>query len=221
MCNRYVYKAKGPELATYFDVSTPTVHAEIFNEANYNVAPRNLVPVLIGSAFKALTWGFKVPKGIVLNARSETITEIRLFAQSIKERRCIIPASGFYEWQRVAGQRPQPYYFSPTEPNGLFAFAGIWRGDECCIVTTNANGVVGAIHDRMPVILWPGKYRTWLAAATPLESVLSMLHLSPDAWIRGWPVDKAVNKVSAKGPQLMERAKGLVEQADFLDDIGD
>lgn len=116
-------------------------------------------------------------------ARSETAAEKPAFRQAFKQRRCIIPADGFYEWQR-RGEGKQPFFFRMRDDR-LFGFVGLWErwqgeGGEvinsCAILTTEANEVLRPVHDRMPVILHPDDYGLWLGAdARELDIVMQML----------------------------------------------
>jgi len=152
-------------------------------EPRYNIAPGQDIAVVrekeaTGERVAShLSWGL-VPfwaqdakSGFrMINARSETAAEKPAFRKAMKYRRCLIPASGFYEWKRE-GRFRQPYYFHPAE-DSLFGFAGLWeanakveRGGEwlsCCVLTTGANRLMEPVHHRMPVILHPEDYAAWL-----------------------------------------------------------
>jgi putative SOS response-associated peptidase YedK len=142
----------------------------------YNIAPSQSVLAIVQHADQReaafLQWGLipswsKDGKGFI-NARSETIEDKPSFSESFQRRRCLIPADGFYEWQR-SGKIAQPYFFQLLDESP-FAFAGIrdeWQGDgksiaSCAIITTTANELLTSIHDRMPVILRSQSYDTWL-----------------------------------------------------------
>jgi putative SOS response-associated peptidase YedK len=160
---------------------------------SYNIAPSQSVAAVRaaedGNELVLLKWGLipswsKDPKiGYKLtNARSETAAEKPSFRAAFKQRRCIIPASGFYEWKREAKQK-QPFYFYPREGE-LFSFAGLWErwhdpeGEEietCTILTTSANELMQPIHDRMPVILdWSGE-NVWLDPRAATEDLQSLM----------------------------------------------
>jgi putative SOS response-associated peptidase YedK len=145
-------------------------------EPRYNIAPSQDVLAIVQRGDESepafLKWGLvpswsKDVKGFI-NARSETLTEKASFSESFERRRCLIPADGFYEWQR-SGRIAQPYYFQLRD-EAPFAFAGIWdewqHGEEtlrsCAIITTSANELLAPIHDRMPVILRPESHECWL-----------------------------------------------------------
>jgi putative SOS response-associated peptidase YedK len=148
----------------------------------YNVAPTQPVPVIRQNPseptrhLSQMRWGLipswsKDASGAasMINARSETATTLPAFRDAMKYRRCLIPADAFYEWKREGGAK-QPYCFEVNEAQ-LFAFAGLWEGwkdangtwvKTCTILTTMANAVTSAVHDRMPVILDPADYDVWL-----------------------------------------------------------
>ena len=180
MCGRFALFSSSKELQQFFDA-----HPVAFGiQPNYNFAPAQEIPVIIqyedGRHFKRRHWGL-VPfwaKDIsigsrMINARVETVTSKPAFRAALKQRRCLIPANGFYEWFGKAGNK-QPYYFHL--PSGEpFAFAGlyeIWEGKEaplyagpyksCTIITTDASESVKDVHNRMPLILKPEAYDEWL-----------------------------------------------------------
>jgi len=136
-----------------------------------------------------------------------------LFATLPKQRRCIIPAGGFYEWQRTEG-RKQPFFFRMRDERP-FGFAGLWErweGDgevinSCAILTTEANEVLRPVHDRMPVILHPDDYELWLEGdARELDLIKEMLRPYPDEEMVGYPVGTSVNSPRNQGASLIERA---------------
>ena len=148
----------------------------------------------------------------MINARSETVAEKPSFRRAFKERRCLIPADGFYEWQRTSGGK-QPYYLR-TKSGRPFAFAGLWEswdGDgseihSCTILTTDANDLVGEVHHRMPVILPPGDYELWLDpdVREPGE-LLPLLAPYPANDMEVYQVSRRVNRPSNNDPDCVER----------------
>ena len=145
-------------------------------EPRYNIAPSQNVLTIgdFGAGLEArlLKWGLipswsSAEKGFI-NARAETLEEKASFRESFQRRRCLIPADGFYEWQR-SGKIAQPYFFHMRDESP-FAFAGIWdewKGDgkaiaSCAIITTTANELLASVHDRMPVILSSESQDQWL-----------------------------------------------------------
>jgi putative SOS response-associated peptidase YedK len=141
---------------------------------------------------------------MMINARSETAATKPAFREALNLRRCLIPADGFYEWQR-AGKAKQPYCFEVNDGE-LFAFAGLWdrwkdaRGQwikSCSILTTTPNAVTSSVHDRMPVILGADGYDLWLdPGMTNVEAVSEMLKPCDARTMRCYPVSTRVNHVA-------------------------
>jgi putative SOS response-associated peptidase YedK len=174
MCGRYRLSRRKQILEEHFDSSS----GEEDWSPRYNIAPTQPVPVIRQNPkepvreLSVVRWGL-VPSWAkdgsgaahMINARSETASTRAAFREALQSRRCLIPADGFYEWQRM-GKVKQPYCFEVNDGE-LFAFAGIWdrwkdaRGnaiETCAILTTTANAMTATVHDRMPVILDPGSY---------------------------------------------------------------
>jgi len=219
MCGRYALILSGRALAEQFDLpSVPTLRPR------YNIAPTQSVPIVrAGSAepreLREVRWGLipfwaKDPSigARMINARSETVAEKPAFRQAIRRRRCLIPASGFYEWSRQGGDK-QPYYIqlSGSRP---FAFAGLWEHwspseggpvESCTILTTTPNALVAELHDRMPVILPPDRYDEWLSAAELAEDRLaSLLGPYPAEEMTAHPVSRHVNSPAHDDPACIE-----------------
>lgn len=136
----------------------------------------------------------------MINARAETLTERPAFRSAFTQRRCLIPADGYYEWMPSAG-RKQPYFIAPRE-EGPIAFAGLWerwRNDaeiieSCAIITTEANGFVRKVHDRMPLILPEHAYSQWLDYSLREPATLRPLLKPYDAsQLQAYPVSTRVN----------------------------
>jgi len=140
----------------------------------------------------------------MINARSETALAKPAFRVPLESRRCLIPADGFYEWQKVAEKR-QPYCFEVNEGE-LFAFAGVWDGWKnpdgqwirtCSILTTTANAITSKVHDRMPVILERDDYDVWLDPGMKnVEAVSELLKPYDAQRMRCYPVSARVNQVA-------------------------
>ncbi|HKI36710.1 MAG TPA: SOS response-associated peptidase [Gemmataceae bacterium] len=219
MCGRFTLFASGDELARLFGFETAGVPAL---EPRYNVAPTQPVAaVRLDDGRRALVllrWGL-IPSwakdpGIgnsLINARSETAAEKPSFRSAFRQRRCLVPASGFYEWQATGGKHKQPYHFRRRDGKP-FAFAGLWErwhdGDgqpveTCAILTTEANAVVRPVHDRMPVILPPGDFAAWLDPRTPGAEVGALLRPYPAEEMTGVPVGRYVSNPRNEGPQCL------------------
>jgi putative SOS response-associated peptidase YedK len=189
----------------------------------YNIAPSE--PMLAirpgeGGDHEAvfLRWGLVRPGSeqvkAPINLRIESATKGAMRA-TLRERRCIVPLTGFYEWKR-AGKARQP--FNVRRKDGrVFGVAGLWdrleSGDlppleSCLVLTTTANGVVSPIHDRMPVILDPASYGAWLDPA-PREArdLLASLLLIPEAALESYTVSPLVNRAGVEDPRCLELAR--------------
>lgn len=165
-----------------------------------------------GRAYRAMRWGFvphwyKKPGGgpLLINARAETIAEKPAFRAAVRARRCLIPATGFYEWVKGEDGARLPWYFS--SPDGApLVFAGIWQTWEdlvtCAIVTTGASDWMAQTHHREPVMIAERDWATWLgeddAKAAPL------MRGAPEGAFQRWRVDVAVNSNRATGPTLID-----------------
>jgi putative SOS response-associated peptidase YedK len=202
MCSRYFLDADGNIIAYTFQVP---VHERI--RKRFNIAPTQEAPVVRADGGGArevamLRWGL-VPfwardlkiGSQMINARAETLAEKPAFRDAVKQRRCIVPATGFFEWRGEPGKKQAYAITVPDRP--LFAFAGLWerwkpkQGDPVetfTIVTTDANPVIAAIHDRMPVILPADAHDDWLAG--PVDKALALLrpYASPVATRRIGPL---------------------------------
>jgi len=185
----------------------------------YNVAPGDDVSAIRNDdsrTIDSLTWGLlpgwvddpdDFPRPI--NARAETVAEKPSFRDAFADRRCLVLADGFYEWQGHRGSK-QPYRIARADGEP-FAFAGLWEtwGSNggtlrtTTIVTTASNETVGAVHDRMPVILEPDEERRWLAG-DDADELRSMLDPYPDDDLDVHPVSTAVNDPSNDSPDLVE-----------------
>lgn len=162
---------------------------------------------LVPSWAKDLSFGDRM-----INARSETAAEKPAFRSAIRRRRCLVPASGFYEWKRTNG-RKQPYYV--RRPDGKpFAFAGLWESwegpgaaavESCTILTTSANELLLPIHDRMPVIVSPADYDLWLSPEVRDPAELAPLFRPyPSEEMIAFPVGTAVNNPKVDSPDLID-----------------
>lgn len=151
----------------------------------------------------------------LINARSETVAEKPAFREAFKRRRCLIPADGFYEWQRRDGKK-QPFYFRLRDERP-FGFAGLWEKwrspageviESCAILTTEANELLRPVHHRMPVILHPEDYSLWLDEDARQRALLKeLLRPYPAEEMTAYPVSAQVNSPSNQGRALIEKAQ--------------
>jgi putative SOS response-associated peptidase YedK len=199
--------------------------AEALFEQRFNVAPSQTVNVVRASGdgeaceLAPMRWGLvpswsKDGKPGPINARCETVQTNGLFRTAFKKRRCIVPVSGFYEWQQLEGrERKQPWYFFPAS-DPLFALAGLWesrgegseRVDTFTLVTTPANELIAPLHDRMPLILPRDVHATWVFG-TPDAAAKLMLPL-PGTAMAAHQVSDRVNRPREQGAQLIEPIAG-------------
>ena len=213
MCGRYRLSRRKQLVDEYFD----TVSDGCEWTPRYNIAPTQPVPVVRQNTkepireLSLMRWGL-IPSWAkdssvaakMINARSETAETRPAFRDALKSRRCLIPADGFYEWQRV-GKTKQPYCFEVGNTQ-MFAFAGIWdrwkdpSGNwmkTCSILTTTPNAVTSAVHDRMPAILDSDNYDLWLDPGMQDASAASELLKPYGAQLmRCYPISPRVNHVA-------------------------
>jgi putative SOS response-associated peptidase YedK len=219
MCGRFNQTASGDEAAEAFGLDeTPKL------APRYNIAPTQPVAV-VGVQPKtgrrglaSLTWGF-VPRASLgsergfINARAETAWEKPSFREAFARRRCLVPATGFYEWQKLDAKRRQPWLIR-LATGRVFAFAGLWEPPAapgttptCAILTTEPNDVAKPIHDRMPVILDPADYTLWLdPAVTVAAEVRPLLRPFPAGLMTAFPVTTAVNNPAFDDPACLTPA---------------
>lgn len=194
------------ELGPRFNIAPGRRLLSIVAEDGRRVGVERLWGLLPGWA-KDRNFGFKT-----FNARSETVDRLASFRAAFARRRCLIPADGFYEWERI-GKSKQPYYFSPTGDVPL-ALAGLWeswrdpRHDEtlltCTILTTEANRDMAGLHERMPLILPRKSWEAWLdPQRRNRESLDHLLKPPVEGLLRHWPVSDRVNKTSHEGADLI------------------
>jgi putative SOS response-associated peptidase YedK len=220
MCGRVTLTKSGEEVAEAFGLDeAPEI------EPRYNIAPSQ--PVLVvrpepgpGEAVSAsgpprsaalLRWGLRtLPEDKpLINARAETVRTRGAFKAAFAARRCLVPADGFYEWQGPKGVKFRQAYHLRMRGMALFGLAGIWEpgfADEpgsLAILTTAPNDVLAPIHDRMPVIVRPADYATWLDPATPPPALAGLLGPYASAAMEAVPVGEAVNSARRDDPSCL------------------
>jgi putative SOS response-associated peptidase YedK len=221
MCGRFVSASPPDEIARYFDAAAP----EQALPENYNVAPTNDVYAVYQSGgvrrLDAFHWGFvphwaKDPSvgSRMINARAETVATKNAFKPSLRKRRCIVPADGFFEWKKIPGQKTKQPMFIHRRDGEPLAFAGLWtiwrdpQGEElhsCTIITTSANDDVADVHDRMPVVLGREDWGPWLDEDNDdLDTLGKLLVPAPPRVIELHPVSTDVNNVRNKGRHLID-----------------
>ena len=214
MCGRYALFASGKQLQAQYNVM------ESFDwESRYNIAPTQRVPVLrLNTQFRRKLvlahWGIEISPGgnkkLLINARSETAHEKNTFKTMIRHGRCVLPASGFYEWENK-GLEKNPWLFQiKNEDTVPMALAGLLREThddsglryETVILTTKANKLMAPFHDRMPVIVPPRLLQDWLNPYLSFPKHWA-LPAFPAQNMAARPVSKGLNSVANEGPELL------------------
>ena len=194
--------------------------------SRYNIAPTQPIPVIFQEfnqrEMRLMRWGFlpgwvKEPKdfSLIINARSESVLEKPSFKSAIRHRRCIIPASGFYEWHR-SGQQKTPYYIAPN--NGeMLGYAGLYETyahangseiDTVCFLTTEASSDIAAVHHRMPVLVPPTLADVWLDCVEHSPKDVSFLYGNErNDFYNITPVSDRVNAVRNDDAELQDRVE--------------
>ena len=191
-------------------------------QPQYNIAPTQTIPIIRqtehGYEMTEMRWGLipfwsKTPttEYSTFNARIESVTTKPAFRGPFRTRRCLIPASGLYEW-KLEGGRKQPYFITGEDDDGI-AFAGLW--DEwrdrsrytlasCTIIVGPADELAAPIHDRLAIILPETAYATWLDPKADLDQINGLLCPYPSDHMRCWPVSTAVNQARNNTPELIK-----------------
>ena len=216
MCGRYTLRASPETIARGLRVALDSLPPLA---PRYNIAPTQRILVLRAAAdgqreAVLMRWGLPSAAGrLLVNARAETVARLPAFRDGFAHRRCLIPADGFYEWQKT-GTRKQPFFIH-RPGNEPFAFAGIWQPGpdgptaECVLITQAAGEQVRPIHDRQPVRLPPESWDAWLAARPDNPAVSQTLPhdlLIPpavDDWV-AVPVSNFVNRVDNDSARCIE-----------------
>lgn len=247
MCGRYASARKREQLLQEFEIGYDGTSEEL--TADYNVAPTKKVYAVLTRPheddkdkkdqkdkkekpeptrqLRVLKWGL-VPSWAkdpsvgsrMINARVETLAEKPSYRRAFAQRRCLLPADGYYEWYKVDKKTKQPYFIHPAD-GAVMAMAGLYefwkdpsRADDdpdkwlvtCTVITTTAEDRLGRIHDRMPMIITPDKWEDWLdPGLTDVDRVRSLLKDSTaPRGLAAYPVSSDVNNVRNNGPHLLD-----------------
>ncbi len=218
MCGRYTLTAPPEDVRKLF---------EFLEQPNFpprhNIAPTQPVGIVRqehgGRHFALVRWGLVPPWvkdpadfSLLINARSETAISKPSFRGAMRHHRCLFPVSGFFEWQQTPDGK-QPYYISRSD-GGLMAFAGLWGTwsdpdggdiDTGAILTTQANRTIGQVHHRMPAILMPEDFASWLDTGNVMaRHACELLRPAPEEYLTAVPVSTRVNSVANDDEQLLE-----------------
>lgn len=227
MCGRYTFTSAPEAIRQLFGyLEQPDF------PPRYNIAPTQPIPIVRLAEdvrhFALVRWGLlpswvKDPKvfSLLVNARGESISDKPAFKSAMKYRRCLVPADGFYEWQRD-GERRRPFYVRAKSGSPL-AFAGLWEvwtgpnGEEvetAAIVTTRANGTLSPIHDRMPVIVPPEAFDLWLnCQEVDATTATALIAPAPDDLLEAYEISPAVNRTANDSPRLLDPVSAVPEAA--------
>jgi putative SOS response-associated peptidase YedK len=212
MCGRFTYKLTWDEIVRLYRLSLDTPARN--TQPRYNICPTTTIDTIVGEQGKRglvpMRWGLipswwskplKEMKLATFNARAESVATKPMFRDAFQSKRCLIPASGYYEWQDTV-EGKQPYYFTRADGQPL-TFAGVWdewhdretgeRLKSCAMIITSPNPFVAQVHDRMPVILEERDFEPWLLGAAGKELLTPAFH----DILRRWPVSKRVNSSRA------------------------
>lgn len=216
MCGRFAITLPNDAMAQLFGAQPAN---DLPDVPNYNVCPTNAVHVVRAQGdarqLSPMRWGFlphwyKAENGgpLLINARAETLAEKPAFKAACRERRCLIVASGFYEWTKSEQETRLPWYIHRRDMSPI-AFAGIWQSwgkespiNTCAIVTTSANQTLSAIHHRMPLILEPEDWSLWLGQEG--KGAARLMRPGDEDKLAFHRVDPAVNSNRASGAQLVD-----------------
>lgn len=223
MCGRFTNKLTWAQIVALYRLALPAPPHNM--PPRYNVCPTDLVDVVTEQDgkrdFVRMRWGliprwwskpFKEAKMATFNARAETVETRPFFRDAFKRTRCLLPMSGYYEWQDTPGGK-QPWYFTARDGSPALTAAGLWdrwrdkaSGEtmtSCTMIITKSSTFVAEVHDRMPVLLAEKDFEPWLSGAVGVE----LLKPAADDLLQRWPVSKRVNssKAVADDPTLIDR----------------
>ncbi|MDO6482598.1 SOS response-associated peptidase [Shimia thalassica] len=215
MCGRFAITLPNDAMAQLFSAAPAN---DLPDVPNYNVCPTTRIHTVLGGEggrrLVSMRWGFlphwykATDDGpLLINARAETIATKPAFREACRQRRCLIPVTGFYEWTKDEDGVRWPWYIRAEGP---LAFAGVWQSwkaegetiDSCAIVTTGANRNMSAIHHRMPVIVGHEDWSLWLGEAG--HGAAALMTSAPEDLLSYYQVDRAVNSNRASGPELID-----------------
>lgn len=227
MCGRYYRRSDKQRIADAFRVGVPPTFDIL---PSYNIAPQSFQPVVRLDAetnqreLALLRWGLipfwakdaKIAYSTI-NAKAETLATAPAFREALRRRRCLVPADGFYEWQKLDAKTKQPWAIALRDGSPL-AFAGLWETwkdkttgqplETYTIITTEPNELTSGLHNRMPAILAPRDYDRWLAPADPARLPVDLLRPFDADLMTAWKVSPAVGNVRNNSPDLCAQTGG-------------
>jgi putative SOS response-associated peptidase YedK len=224
MCGRFTHNFTWKEIRDFLDLHWPANPEQL--DISFNVAPTQMSPVvrldregqrgLVVSRWGLVPFWSDDPSigNRLINARADGIASKPAFRSAFKRHRCVVPVSGFYEWQPIAGSKTKcPWYLTRAD-GAVTLFAGLWERwtkdeqkgplETFTIITTDANEMMKPIHNRMPVILERDQVDQWLDDRTSPEALEAMLKPAADDTLRAHPVSLRVNTPRNNDPSLIE-----------------
>lgn len=217
MCGRFALTLPPDAVASWFMAELRAA----FETPRYNICPTQMIPAIVSHEearqVVSMRWGFiphwyKTPSDgpLLINARAETVAEKPAFRAAVRTRRCLIPASGFYEWHAQKGVGKEPWFITPAD-GALMAFAGIWqvwtdaqtglRHVTCAIATTAASAQLAEVHHREPITVAPEHFGLWLGEEG--HGAARVMQAAHEGFYTRYRVDTAVNKARHDLPELM------------------
>jgi putative SOS response-associated peptidase YedK len=225
MCGRFTVKMTWAEIVALYKLTVDRPPHNL--QPRYNVCPTDPIDVvterdgkrdLVRMRWGVVPWWWSKPlkelRMATFNARAETVETKAVFRDAFKRSRCLIPMSGYYEWQNTPGGK-QPWFFTARDGSPILTAAGLWdewknreTGEpmrSCAMIITEPNGFAAQIHDRMPAFLTEAQFAPWLSG----EAGAGILKPAPNDHLQRWPVSKRVNssKADADDPTLIEKVK--------------
>ena len=218
MCGRFTLHTSGADILQAFDVVSDNVALV----PRYNITPSQDIPVVRasedGRELRMARWGLVPgwskearPKYSTINARVESVAEKPTYRAAFRHKRCLIPADGFYEWQKT-GDKKIPHYIR-MQDESVFAFAGLWEHwegeqeafDSCAIITLPASGVMSTIHTRMPAIITAADYDAWLdTGVTDKTDIMPQLASTLSGQLQAYAVSSYVNSPKNTDARCLE-----------------
>ena len=224
MCGRFALSAMLTDIAEEFGTNTLP---ERTLPADWNVKPTQDIYIIKNQKIEIASWGLIAPwsknlseaqrsQSQAINARSETVHEKPTFRNAFRNNRCLIPATGYYEWATELGQyKPKQPVFISRDDEKLLAFAGIFERwispegeirDSAAIITRDAVNDLAKVHNRMPLFLPESSWEIWMDnSIKEIETIRSLMQVrEPDSHLRFWPVSDAVNSIRNNWPDLIQ-----------------
>lgn len=218
MCGRFNLTADSRLVAHTLQAYLPESVNAAFRIPNYNVAPTQAIPAatqIDDRILRSLRWGL-IPSWVrdprtstgIINARAESLQTKPAFQHAFRARRCLIPATGFYEW---TGAKSSKQAWHIHRPNGdLLVMAGLWEphtilGDTCTIITCQPSIWMSKYHHRMPVVLEPDNWNPWLDATTTPEELTHLMVSAGEETLTAHPLSPSVNSTRNNRPDILDR----------------